>query len=90
MPTYKRSLAPHRSLSSTHPDTPPSSPHVFSRKNHMQLRRVGALSPPIKPSLISEAYKSKADLEVQLQLVISNNEMLEEALKQDPSGHARE
>lgn len=47
--------------------------------------------------MLSEAYKSQADLEVQLnvaksnlQLVISNNEMLEEALKRDSSGHSRD
>ncbi|KAF8157457.1 hypothetical protein K438DRAFT_1986580 [Mycena galopus ATCC 62051] len=50
---------------------------------NMGINRVVELS-----SLLSEAYKSKADLEVQLnvakpnlQLVIANNEMLEEALK---------
>jgi hypothetical protein len=52
---------------------------------------------PIKSTLLSEAYKSQADLEVQLnvaksnlQLVISNNEMLEEALKRDSSGHSKD
>lgn len=51
----------------------------------------------IKSTLLSEAYKSQADLEVQLnvaksnlQLVISNNEMLEEALKRDSSGHSKD
>lgn len=46
---------------------------------------------------MSEAYKSQAELEVQLnvaksnlQLVISNNEMLEEALKRDSSGNAKD
>ncbi|KAF8170825.1 hypothetical protein K438DRAFT_1853317 [Mycena galopus ATCC 62051] len=50
---------------------------------NMIINRVVELS-----SLLSEAYKSKAELEVQLnvaksnlQLVIANNEMLEEALK---------
>ncbi|KAJ7354328.1 hypothetical protein DFH08DRAFT_1077070 [Mycena albidolilacea] len=50
---------------------------------NMVINRVTELS-----SLLSEAYKSKAELEVQLnvarsnlQLVIANNEMLEEALK---------
>lgn len=52
---------------------------------------------PPQSSLLSEAYKSHADLEVQLnvaksnlQLVISNNEMLEEALKRDSSGHSKD
>ena len=47
--------------------------------------------------MLSEAYKTQADLEVQLnvaksnlQLVISNNEMLEEALKRDSTGNARD
>ena len=47
--------------------------------------------------MLSEAYKTQADLEVQLnvaksnlQLVISNNEMLEEALKRDSAGNARD
>lgn len=47
--------------------------------------------------MLSEAYKSQADLEVQLnvaksnlQLVISNNEMLEEALKRDSASHGRD
>lgn len=46
---------------------------------------------------MGEAYKTQADLEVQLnvaksnlQLVIANNEMLEEALKRDSSGQARD
>ncbi|KAF9466888.1 hypothetical protein BDZ94DRAFT_89126 [Collybia nuda] len=59
---------------------------------NMVISRVINLS-----TLLSEAYKSQADLEVQLnvaksnlQLVISNNEMLEEALKRDSSGHARD
>ncbi|KAK0213421.1 hypothetical protein DFS33DRAFT_1377910 [Desarmillaria ectypa] len=55
----------------------------------MVINRVTELS-----SLLSEAYKTQADLEVQLnvtksnlKLVIANNEMLEEALKQ---GHAND
>ncbi|KAK7001523.1 Sec2p domain-containing protein, partial [Favolaschia claudopus] len=55
---------------------------------NMVINRVTELS-----SLLSEAYKSKAELELQLnvaksnlQLVIANNEMLEEALK---SGNGR-
>ncbi|KAF8882712.1 hypothetical protein BD779DRAFT_913025 [Infundibulicybe gibba] len=58
----------------------------------MVISRVGELS-----SLLSEAYKVQADLEVQLnvaksnlQLVISNNEMLEEALKRDNSGRSKD
>lgn len=46
---------------------------------------------------MGETYKTQADLEVQLnvaksnlQLVISNNEMLEEALKRDSSGQSRD
>ncbi|KAK0194776.1 hypothetical protein F5146DRAFT_1022665 [Armillaria mellea] len=56
---------------------------------NMVISRVTQLS-----SLLSEAYKTQADLEVQLnvtksnlKLVIANNEMLEEALKQ---GHAND
>ncbi|KAF7358100.1 Sec2p domain-containing protein [Mycena venus] len=56
---------------------------------NMVINRVTELS-----SMLSEAYKSKAELEVQLnvaksnlQLVIANNEMLEEALK---SGNGRD
>ncbi|KAJ6468070.1 hypothetical protein C8R47DRAFT_806911 [Mycena vitilis] len=56
---------------------------------NMVITRVTELS-----SLLSEAYKGKAELEVQLnvaksnlQLVIANNEMLEEALK---SGNGRD
>ncbi|KAK2460188.1 hypothetical protein APHAL10511_007779 [Amanita phalloides] len=48
-------------------------------------------------SLLSEAYKAQAELEVQLnvaksnlQLVISNNEMLEEALKRETKGHSQD
>lgn len=48
-------------------------------------------------SLLSEAYKTQADLEVQLnvaksnlQLVIANNEMLEDALKRDTSGQSKD
>ncbi|KAJ7137275.1 hypothetical protein C8R46DRAFT_613381 [Mycena filopes] len=55
---------------------------------NMVISRVTELS-----SLLSEAYKSKAELEVQLnvaksnlQLVIANNEMLEEALKSNHNG----
>ncbi|KAF8629300.1 hypothetical protein AX15_003517 [Amanita polypyramis BW_CC] len=47
--------------------------------------------------LLNEAYKAQADLEVQLnvaksnlQLVISNNEMLEEALKRETNGHTQD
>ncbi|KAM6501520.1 hypothetical protein JOM56_001497 [Amanita muscaria] len=47
-------------------------------------------------SLLNEAYKTQAELEVQLnvtksnlQLVISNNEMLEEALKHEANGHSQ-
>ncbi|KAJ7034090.1 hypothetical protein C8F04DRAFT_1103019 [Mycena alexandri] len=56
---------------------------------NMVISRVTELS-----SLLSEAYKSKAELEVQLnvaksnlQLVIANNEMLEEALKSNNGQH---
>ncbi|KAJ7762644.1 hypothetical protein B0H16DRAFT_518350 [Mycena metata] len=56
---------------------------------NMVISRVTELS-----SLLSEAYKSKAELEVQLnvaksnlQLVIANNEMLEEALKSNSGQH---
>ncbi|RDB16281.1 hypothetical protein Hypma_003048 [Hypsizygus marmoreus] len=59
---------------------------------NMLIDRLSQLS-----SMLSEAYKTQADLEVQLnvaksnlQLVISNNEMLEDALKRDTSGHARD
>lgn len=48
-------------------------------------------------SLLGEAYKTQAELEVQLnvaksnlQLVIANNEMLEEALKHDTSGQSKD
>ncbi|KAK6977507.1 Sec2p domain-containing protein [Favolaschia claudopus] len=57
---------------------------------NMVINRVTELS-----SLLSEAYKSKAELELQLnvaksnlQLVIANNEMLEEALKSGNGGRA--
>ncbi|KAF8169073.1 hypothetical protein BJ912DRAFT_1048516 [Pholiota molesta] len=58
----------------------------------MVITRVSELS-----SLLSEAYKTQADLEVQLnvaksnlQLVIANNEMLEDALKRDTSGQSKD
>ncbi|KAF9482084.1 hypothetical protein BDN70DRAFT_875551 [Pholiota conissans] len=58
----------------------------------MVINRVTELS-----SMLSEAYKTQADLEVQLnvaksnlQLVIANNEMLEDALKRDTSGQAKD
>jgi hypothetical protein len=48
-------------------------------------------------SMLGEAYKTQAELEVQLnvaksnlQLVIANNEMLEEALKHDTSGQSKD
>lgn len=51
----------------------------------------------MQSSLLSEAYKTQADLEVQLnvaksnlQLVIANNEMLEDALKRDTSGQSKD
>ncbi|PPQ81424.1 hypothetical protein CVT25_015928 [Psilocybe cyanescens] len=57
----------------------------------MVINRVSELS-----SLLSEAYKTQADLEVQLnvaksnlQLVIANNEMLEDALKRDTTGQSK-
>ncbi|KAF8965588.1 hypothetical protein BDZ97DRAFT_1918148 [Flammula alnicola] len=57
----------------------------------MVINRVSELS-----SLLSEAYKTQADLEVQLnvaksnlQLVIANNEMLEDALRRD-SGQSKD
>ncbi|TFK65240.1 hypothetical protein BDN72DRAFT_900852 [Pluteus cervinus] len=59
---------------------------------NMVINRVSHLS-----NLLSEAYKTQADLEVQLnvaksnlQLVIANNEMLEEALKRGDSGNSRD
>ncbi|KAF9447891.1 hypothetical protein P691DRAFT_801649 [Macrolepiota fuliginosa MF-IS2] len=58
----------------------------------MVINRVTELS-----SLLTEAYKTQADLEVQLNvaksnlaLVISNNEMLEDALRRDNSGSSKE
>jgi len=47
--------------------------------------------------MLNEAYKAQAELEVQLnvtksnlQLVIANNEMLEEALKRETNGHTQD
>ncbi|KXN80865.1 hypothetical protein AN958_07087 [Leucoagaricus sp. SymC.cos] len=58
----------------------------------MVINRITELS-----SLLSEAYKTQADLEVQLNvaksnlaLVIANNEMLEDALKRDNSTSSRD
>ncbi|KAH9484735.1 hypothetical protein JR316_0001635 [Psilocybe cubensis] len=58
----------------------------------MVINRVSELS-----ALLSEAYKTQADLEVQLnvaksnlQLVIANNEMLEDALKRDTTGQSKD
>ncbi|KIM45668.1 hypothetical protein M413DRAFT_345424 [Hebeloma cylindrosporum] len=58
----------------------------------MVINRVSELS-----SMLGEAYKTQAELEVQLnvaksnlQLVIANNEMLEEALKRDTSGQSKD
>ncbi|KAF8069859.1 hypothetical protein FPV67DRAFT_1485088, partial [Lyophyllum atratum] len=55
---------------------------------NMLIDRLSQLS-----TMLSDAYKTTADLEVQLnvaksnlQLVISNNEMLEDALKREPAG----
>ncbi|KAF5376220.1 hypothetical protein D9615_008508 [Tricholomella constricta] len=57
---------------------------------NMLIDRLSQLS-----TQLSDAYKTNAELEVQLnvaksnlQLVISNNEMLEDALKRDSSGYA--
>ncbi|KAG5642776.1 hypothetical protein DXG03_002121 [Asterophora parasitica] len=57
---------------------------------NMLIDRLSQLS-----TQLSDAYKTNADLEVQLnvaksnlKLVISNNEMLEDALKRDSTGHA--
>lgn len=51
----------------------------------------------VQSTLLSDAYKSQAELEVQLnvaksnlQLVISNNEMLEDALKRESSTQSRD
>ncbi|KAF8635059.1 hypothetical protein AX17_004039 [Amanita inopinata Kibby_2008] len=58
----------------------------------MVINRVTEMS-----SLLNEAYKTQAELEVQLnvtksnlQLIISNNEMLEDALKRESNGHSRD
>ncbi|KAF4620822.1 hypothetical protein D9613_000047 [Agrocybe pediades] len=58
----------------------------------MVINRVSELS-----NLLSEAYKTQADLEVQLnvaksnlKLVIANNEMLEDALKRDSGGQSKD
>ncbi|KAF8879222.1 hypothetical protein CPB84DRAFT_1793569 [Gymnopilus junonius] len=58
----------------------------------MVINRVSELS-----NLLSEAYRVQADLEVQLnvaksnlQLVIANNEMLEDALKQGAAGQSKD
>ncbi|PFH47272.1 hypothetical protein AMATHDRAFT_152544 [Amanita thiersii Skay4041] len=58
----------------------------------MVINRVTGLT-----SMLNEAYKVNAELEVQLnvaksnlQLVISNNEMLEEALKRESGGHSKD
>ncbi|KAF8989782.1 hypothetical protein BDQ17DRAFT_1333859 [Cyathus striatus] len=59
---------------------------------NMVIDRVSQLS-----QMLTEAYKTQADLEVQLnvaksnlQLVISNNEMLEDALRRDTSGSSKD
>lgn len=58
----------------------------------MVINRVAEMS-----SMLTEAYKTQADLEVQLNvaksnlaLVIANNEMLEDALKRDNTGSSRD
>ncbi|KAG5636891.1 hypothetical protein H0H81_006511 [Sphagnurus paluster] len=63
---------------------------------NMLTERLSQLAPTRNQStMLSDAYKTNAELEVQLnvtksnlQLVISNNEMLEDALKRESSGHA--
>ena len=68
---------------------------MFDRYFHRFLSIV--LCSLIQSSLLNDAYKAQAELEVQLnvaksnlQLVIANNDMLEDALKRSDSGQSRD